>query len=207
MANENVKLLLEVKLNKAWLSGDVIAERMHARINDTKKTAKCTHDIEDLKYCCRLIQAINQLPEYAVAYNGVQLSDIKIPSFMKELVWPSKVSFKPGSKYPDLRKVTDIPLVDVDLQALKRLSDTIGAEFKTEISVQAIKDMRDTAVLNDTKVAVWNGESWVIQSEGEDDICMPVPVVDWVYNLYGSHILNESAEYVINQWFNRIKFA
>lgn len=190
-------------LDLSVLSGDIID-----RISAMRKVSRLQkEEFVGVEYVLNLIDSINQLPEYEVSYGGYRFEDIKIPHFLTPFVWPAKVSFKPGTKYVDLRRVHEVGPVSVDLNSLKTLQDRYNSVLKCDDKAVPVSELRRTLTIDDVKFSTTvDGVERVI-SDSPDDIFIPVPLVSAVGEIIGHRVFNEDANYVINLFvdYNLVK--
>lgn len=190
-----------------YLNPASLSSRINERIADTKKVSKVLHNIKDIEYALSLIDCINQEPEYAVSYEGVRFEDIRVPKFLSDFIWPSKVSFKPELKYPDLRRVHSVDnKVPVDLRSLKRLCDNVNAEMKCDAPSVSIDQYRRPKTIDEVKFSVTHDKVERTMSEGSNDFFVPVPVISAVMDIVGEHVVNEDAEYIVNMYLDYLRF-
>lgn len=188
-----------------------IATRMVERIQDAKKVSRNVTNkdnrLPELEYALELIDCINQEPDYVNSYEGVRFEDIPIPAFLSDFVGPSKVSLKPDTKYPDLRKVHSVDSkVPVDLGKLKRLCDIIDSVMRTDAKPVTIDQLRRPKTLDEVRFCVTDNSVELTCTDGSSDYFVPVPVVDQVLAIVGNHVANEDANYILGLYLDYIKF-
>lgn len=185
-----------------------IRDRICERIEDTKKVSRMPAGLEDKIYnALKLIDAINQQPDYVQSYNGVRFEDIQIPKFLSSFIQPSKVSLKPEAKYADLRRVHSVKdAIPVDLGELKSLCDVVNSIMKAKIAPVMVSEYRRPKTLDEVKFCVTDGSIEVTCSEGSNDRFVPVPVISQVLAVVGEHVVNEDANYILNLYLDHMVF-
>lgn len=183
-----------------------IAARLDEVLTDTMKVSKTKHLLEDLVMALKVIDAVNCLDEYARSFNGDRLEDIFIPKCLSDFVYPSRISLKDDSRYPNIKY---LPKEDVDAiynhAEMKRLVDAINAEFKINDSPVYISDLRKPAKLDDVNVMTVSGNGFVTIVDGDSKGFIPVLVKDCILDIYGDRIFNEDANFVIEQYLTFFK--
>lgn len=183
-----------------------IALRLDEVLTDTMKVSKSKHLLEDLVMAIKVINAINNLDEYARSYYGNRFDDIFIPKCLSDFVYPSRVSLKDDSRYPDLRYISKDESDAVYNHAqMKRLVDAINAEFKMNESPVYISDLRKPVKLDDINIMVSSGNGFVTIVDGSSKGFIPVLVKDVILDIYGDRIFNEDANYVIEHYLTFFK--
>lgn len=194
--------------NEGYLQWDCenIALRLDEVLTDTIKVSKPKHLLEDLVMAIKVIDAINNLDEYAKSYYGDRFDDIFIPKCLSDFVYPSRVSLKDDSRYPDLRYISrDESDAVYNHAQMKRLVDAINAEFKVNESPAYISDIRKPVKLDDINIMVPSGNGFVTIVDGSSKGFIPVLVKNVILDIYGDRIFNEDANYVIEHYLTFFK--
>lgn len=183
-----------------------IASRLDEVLTDTMKVSKAKHEKDDLVMALEVIDAINNLDEYARSYFGDRIDDIFIPKCLSDFVYPSRVALKDDSRYPDLRYLSDRkePAVYNHAQ-MKKLIDNINAEFKVNEPPVYISDLRKPVKLDDVNIMTVSGDGFVTIVDGSSKGFIPVLVKDSILDIYGDRIFNEDANYVIERYLTFFK--
>jgi hypothetical protein len=185
---------------------DKIASRLNEVLNDTMKVSKPKHDKDDLVMALEVIDTINNLDEYARSYFGDRFDDVFIPKCLSDFVYPSRVSLKDDSRYPDLRYLYDRKEPGIYNHArMKKLIDNINAEFKINEPPVYISDLRKPVKLDDVNIMTVSNDGIVTIVDGSSKGFIPVLVKDSILDIYGERIFNEDANYVIERYLTFFK--
>lgn len=183
-----------------------IAARLDEVLTDTMKVSKPKHDLEDLVMAIQVIDAINNLDEYARSYYGDRFDDIFIPKCLSDFVFPSRVALKDDSRYPDLRYLSEKGDLAVYNHAqMKKLIDNINAEFKINEPPVYISDVRKPVKLDDVNIMTVSDKGFVTIVDGSSKGFIPVIIKDSILDIYGERIFNEDANYVIERYLTFFK--
>lgn len=183
-----------------------LATELYKRIVAQKKISHLQVKQEDILYILQLIDCVNNLPWTACEFKGIPLDKIVIPACLGFKVMPSRVSFNVGSKYPDLRYTWDAPDVDLDLMRIINIADGIYGSVKMDTKLINLEQLRGVVDLNGVNFAVNIDGIWKVEGNYTSPF-YPVPLKKEVSSIFGTHVVNETAEYVIKDFILQFKIS
>lgn len=191
--------------NNGNLKTKDLATLINAKMLNAKKVSRVKDKTDEIEYQLKLIAAINNLPEYEVAYQGFRFDEIRILKCLSAFVAPSRISYKTERVYDNLKVVYDVEKVPVDLRQLKETCDVVNSEFKCNIEAVAISDLRKPVTLDEARVCVSIGGEMKVRCDG-DDYTIYTPVIPEVGIVVGYHVFNETAEFGANMFLDYLRF-
>lgn len=186
-----------------------LTQKLFSRLDVRKLDRRFEFDFDLVKYIMDLIESINQLKDYDTSYDGYPLDEILVPEFFKDFIWPSKVMFKPDSRYPDLRVTYKASNVSVDLAKLRQFHDELSIAFKgKDFNLVSIGSLRKSVLLDDVRYCLTNEKTGTVRvmSDG-DERFIPIPVSNFISKLIGPYVMTRDADDVIENYFQFIKFV
>lgn len=185
---------------------NLIATEFVNKINCTKKVSRKYESSCDVEYVLQCIMKINSLDWTATSCDGEIFDNIQIPSCFQDFVFPSKVALVANSRYPDLRfDVGDYSSIKIDKSKLIRVADEIYQLFKSDAQLKSISQLRQVVTLHDVNFAILMNGEWSVCDSGDSPF-VPVPLKSEVSPIIGNHAVNESANYVLQSYFDIFKF-
>lgn len=184
-----------------------VATRIHERMEASARIAKPRIESKDVTYLLQVIDRINQEPEYSYGIDGYLFEQIKIPTCFSSFVWPEKICFVGGVMYPDLRNTRKCSGEKVELSKLKDIADKLAGTFKSQSEVVSIDTLRTTKLLDDVNFSVFYDDSDFVRPSNGDDVFIPIPVKDFVVELYGRNLITQSAEFVFQRAIDNMCFS
>lgn len=107
---------------------------------------------DDLKYLIKSVDRINQFGDYTYSIDGMEISNIEVPEFFKDMVYPTEVYFEPNNRLskPLIVREQSSDFV-IDWNQFRRSCNNVAAHFRMGKGFKLVKlsDIRNVKSLND----------------------------------------------------------
>lgn len=198
-------LIMKLYLTDKGYDLDLIASTIVNKINATKKVSRKYEDVDGIKYVLSVIMKINHLDWTSTSCDDELLDNVMIPSCFSDFVFPSKVALVANSRYPDLRfDMGAYQSVSLDKSKLISIADDIYQLYKSEAQLKSVGELRKVVCLHDVNFAILLNNKWSVIDNGDAPF-IPIPLKSEVSPIIGVHAVNESANYVIQTYFDYFK--
>lgn len=137
--------------------------------NNRKKITRLAYSYESFEKWINTINAINGLEEEVTCFNGELLTSFKIPTILKDLILPEKVSLIDGRNSSDLREKIE----------MKDDEKVLTAHAFTEVSILILGSMKmDTGAVSSIERSSDTLNNVIARTVEEGhvnkDICVPI---------------------------------
>lgn len=177
-----------------------MSKLLFQNITSRKKISRVDNDLEEeMKYFIQMVNEINLLDEFDFDFYSVNISEVLIPDFLKQFIYPKKVSLDADNRAKDLRIRPElIAGFEYLPRRVRESAERIYGTQKMAGKYVRLSEIRNLKLVKDVVWTCWDGKEWRIHSDS-DSFPWPVPLDPALLTLYSNSYVNESCNYFMFQ--------